>query len=133
MKITKIPDTGRGLMRQNTLFVTFQIRARRHPDRVGVENDDGDACTGFSCWGVFYDGKRIASRAGKQIEHVADVSQTSHTQADSRKVDSDVPRVKYRIRIHIGKKETSMILIMALLAVVAILIAITVYDHYKSK
>jgi hypothetical protein len=66
-------------MRQNTLFVTFQIRARRHPDRVGVEDDDGDVRTGFSCWGVFYDGKRIASRAGKQIEHIADINQTPLT------------------------------------------------------
>jgi hypothetical protein len=35
-------------MRQNTLFFTFQIRAQKHPDRVGVEDDDGDARTGFS-------------------------------------------------------------------------------------
>ncbi len=34
-------------MRQNTLFFTFQIRAQKHPDRVGVEDDDGDARTGF--------------------------------------------------------------------------------------
>jgi hypothetical protein len=47
-KDNKNPRQGRGLMRQNTLFVTFQIRAQKHPDRVGVEDDDGDVCTGFS-------------------------------------------------------------------------------------
>jgi len=36
-------------MRQNTLFFTFQIRAQKHPDRVGVDHgDDGGARTGFS-------------------------------------------------------------------------------------
>jgi len=41
-------------MSQITLFVTFQIRARRHPDRVGVEDNDGDARSRSSWWGLLY-------------------------------------------------------------------------------
>ena len=56
-------------MRQNMLSVIGQqVRAQTPPDHAGVQYDDGDASARMSsCWAVFYNGERNASRGKGHI------------------------------------------------------------------